>query len=112
MTNNADETYVNAWKLAVDSSIQHLKKKSTVGNYTYIADFNGDQIVYVGSHLECFHAGNWLLGGKLLNNDTIVEIALEMNEGTLHIAPRYIFLAEYRASLLEHVQQHAHWHWS
>ncbi|KZV67861.1 glycoside hydrolase family 47 protein [Peniophora sp. CONT] len=80
MTNNADETWVNAWKLAVDSSIQTLKKKSTVGNYTYIADYDGNRIVYVSSHLECFHAGNWLLGGKLLNNDTIVEIALEMNE--------------------------------
>lgn len=82
MTNNADETWVNAWKLAVDSSIQTLKKKSTVGNYTYIADYDGNRVVYVSSHLECFHAGNWLLGGKLLNNDTIVEIALEMNEGT------------------------------
>ncbi|VDC02721.1 unnamed protein product [Peniophora sp. CBMAI 1063] len=80
LTNNADETYVNAWKLAVDSSIHSLKKKSTIGNYTYITDYDGSRNVYVSSHLECFHAGNWLLGGKLLNNDTIVEVALEMNE--------------------------------
>lgn len=82
LTNNADKTFVDAWKLAIESSIHTLKKKSTVGNYTYIADYDGNRTVYVGSHLECFHAGNWLLGGKLLNNNTIVEIALEMNEGT------------------------------
>ena len=50
---------------------------STVGDFTYLADWNG-QIEHVGSHLACFHGGNWLLGGKLLNNDTIVDIALEL----------------------------------
>jgi len=54
---------------------------STVGNFTYIADFDDDgDIRFLGSHLECFLAGNWLLGGKLLNNDTIVNVALAFND--------------------------------
>ena len=26
-------------------------------------------------------AGNWIMGGRLLNNQTIVDIALQLNEG-------------------------------
>ena len=54
-------------------------KTSTTGNFVYLADFDDNrQIRHIGSHLACFHGGNWLLGGKLLNNQTIVDIALEL----------------------------------
>ncbi|THH14610.1 hypothetical protein EW146_g5737 [Bondarzewia mesenterica] len=75
LTNTDDDIFANAWRTAVDSSITTLARMSTVGNHLYLADFdNNRQIRHVGSHLECFHAGNWLLGGKLTNNDTIVDI--------------------------------------
>jgi len=36
---------------------------STVGNHVYIADMDDHKdIVYIGSHLECFAGGNWILG--------------------------------------------------
>ncbi|EJC99387.1 seven-hairpin glycosidase [Fomitiporia mediterranea MF3/22] len=77
----ADPTFVDEWRLAVDSSIKYLLSTSTVGNHTNLADFDDNrQIRHIGSHLACFHGGNWLLGGKLLNNDTIVDIALELVE--------------------------------
>jgi hypothetical protein len=39
------------------------EKTSTVGNHVYLADFDDNRrIRHVGSHLACFHAGNWLLG--------------------------------------------------
>jgi mannosyl-oligosaccharide alpha-1,2-mannosidase len=39
------------------------RKTSTVGNYVYLADLDDQGLIrHVGSHLECFHAGNWLLG--------------------------------------------------
>ncbi|KAH9026210.1 seven-hairpin glycosidase [Lactarius pseudohatsudake] len=59
-----------------------LIKTSTVGNHVYLADYDSKgRIRHVGSHLACFYAGNWLLGGKLTNNDTIVRLALQLNDG-------------------------------
>ncbi|KAJ7243612.1 glycoside hydrolase family 47 protein [Mycena haematopus] len=81
LTNTDEPIYIDTWKTAVDSSIRTLLKKSTVGNHSYLADFDGSQINHVGSHLACFHAGNWLLGGKLLQNQTIIDVALDLNEG-------------------------------
>ncbi|KAJ7046058.1 glycoside hydrolase family 47 protein [Mycena alexandri] len=81
-TNNKDTTYIDTWKTAVDSSIHTLLKKSTVGNWSYLADQDDQGLIrHVGSHLACFYAGNWLLGGKLLKNQTIIDIALDLNEG-------------------------------
>jgi mannosyl-oligosaccharide alpha-1,2-mannosidase len=55
------------------------RQKSTVGDHTYLADQTDDgQIRVIGSHLACFHGGNWLLGGQMLNNQTIVNIALQL----------------------------------
>lgn len=81
LTNTDDNLFADSWYTAVDSSIKTLAKTSTVGDHLYLADFDENRkIRHVGSHLECFHAGNWLLGGKLMNNDTIVDIALRLND--------------------------------
>ncbi|THH11407.1 hypothetical protein EW146_g8052 [Bondarzewia mesenterica] len=72
LTNTNDNTFTNTWLTAVDSSIKTLLKAS---------DFDDNrQIRFVGSHLACFYAGNWLMGGKLTNNATIVNIALTLND--------------------------------
>ncbi|KAJ7213897.1 glycoside hydrolase family 47 protein [Mycena pura] len=82
LTNTDNTVFIDTWKSAVDSSIQHLLKFSTVGNHAYLADQDDQGLIrHVGSHLACFYAGNWLLGGKLLNNQTIVDIALQLNDG-------------------------------
>lgn len=82
LTNTEDNLFADTWQLAVDSSIQHLLKHSTVGNHSYLVDLDDDlRVLNIGSNLACFYAGNWLLGGKLLNNQTIVDRALELNEG-------------------------------
>ncbi|EPQ52411.1 hypothetical protein GLOTRDRAFT_107755 [Gloeophyllum trabeum ATCC 11539] len=79
LTNTNNPIFVETWQAAVDSSIKYLVRESTVGNWTYVADRDDNgNIVHVGSHLECFHAGNWMLGGKLLNNQTYVDIGLKL----------------------------------
>ncbi|KLO09026.1 glycoside hydrolase family 47 protein [Schizopora paradoxa] len=79
LTGMADQTFINTWRTAVDSSIKTLRKVSTVGDHVYLADFDDDGLIrHIGSHLACFHGGNWLLGGKLLNNNTIVDVALDL----------------------------------
>jgi len=81
-TNNANPIFIDTWKTAVDSSIHTLLKTSTVGDFSYLADYDDSGLIrHVGSHLACFYAGNWLLGGQLLKNQTIVDIALKLNDG-------------------------------
>ncbi|OBZ67537.1 Mannosyl-oligosaccharide alpha-1,2-mannosidase 1B [Grifola frondosa] len=80
LTNTNDNVFADTWATAVDSSMRILARTSTVGNHQYVADLNSGRISHVGSHLACFLAGNWLLGGKLLNNDTIVNFALAANQ--------------------------------
>ncbi|EPT00562.1 hypothetical protein FOMPIDRAFT_59833 [Fomitopsis schrenkii] len=78
---NTDNTlFADAWASAVDSSIWNLARTSTVKDWQYMADWDDGTIIHIGSHLECFHAGNWMLGGKLLNNDTIVGYGLALME--------------------------------
>ncbi|KII87574.1 glycoside hydrolase family 47 protein [Plicaturopsis crispa FD-325 SS-3] len=80
LTNTDDNTFVDAWALAVDTSIKTLLRTSTVGNWTYLGDFTNKTLLHVASHLECFHGGNWILGGKMLNNQTIIDIGLDLTE--------------------------------
>ncbi|KAF7316325.1 alpha-1,2-Mannosidase [Mycena indigotica] len=81
LSNTKDNIYMDTWKTAVDSSIKHLLRKSTVGNHVYLGDYDdAGRVRHISSHLACFHAGNWMLGGKLLKNQTIIDIALDLNE--------------------------------
>ncbi|KAK0442307.1 glycoside hydrolase family 47 protein [Desarmillaria tabescens] len=78
-----DRLYIDTWATAVDSSIQYLLSRSTVGNHLYTRDYDASSKTFydVGSHLACFHAGNWLYGGTILQNQTIVNTALELLDG-------------------------------
>ncbi|PIL23449.1 hypothetical protein GSI_14760 [Ganoderma sinense ZZ0214-1] len=81
LTNTDDNIFADNWATAVDSSIKTLLKTSTVGSWTYLADLdNSGTIRHIGSHLACFMAGNWIMGGRLLNNRTIVNIGIDLNE--------------------------------
>ncbi|KAI0289404.1 glycoside hydrolase family 47 protein [Multifurca ochricompacta] len=81
LSNTNNNVFADSWLTAVDSSIKTLVKTSTIGNHVYLADFDDQRLIrHVGSHLACFYAGNWLLGGKLTNNDTIVNLALQLND--------------------------------
>jgi hypothetical protein len=96
LSNTNNKLFANTWLTAVDSSIKTLLRTSTVGNRVYLADFDDNkQIRHVGSHLACFDGGNWILGmalnislealsnvlltgGRLLNNQTIVNVGLQL----------------------------------
>ncbi|KAI1786736.1 glycoside hydrolase family 47 protein [Ganoderma leucocontextum] len=82
LTNTDDDIFADNWATAVDSSIKTLLRTSTVSNWTYLADLDDTGTIrHIGSHLACFMAGNWIMGGRLLNNQTIVNLGLELNEG-------------------------------
>ncbi|KAK7440972.1 hypothetical protein VKT23_016749 [Stygiomarasmius scandens] len=81
LTNTDDNLFADTWHTAVDSSIKSLLRKSIVGDHLYLAGRDDEgKIVHASSHLACFNGGNWILGGKLINNDTIVDIGLDLVE--------------------------------
>lgn len=80
LSNTDNNIFADAWAAAVDSSIQNLARTSTVLDWQYMADWDDGTIIHIGSHLECYLAGNWMLGGKLLNNETIVNYGLALME--------------------------------
>ncbi|KAF8837975.1 glycoside hydrolase family 47 protein [Paxillus ammoniavirescens] len=81
LTNTDDNSYADAWVTAVDTSIKELLRNSTVGDWLYLADYDENKAIrHVGSHLACFYGGNWILGGKLTNNDTLVNIGLQLTD--------------------------------
>ncbi|KIY47407.1 glycoside hydrolase family 47 protein [Fistulina hepatica ATCC 64428] len=80
LSNTDDTIFADTWYTAVDSSITTLLRTSTVGNHTYTADWDDGTILHVGSHLACYAGGNWILGGKLLNNDTIFNMGLALTD--------------------------------
>ncbi|KAF4583556.1 maturation of Asn-linked oligosaccharides protein [Pleurotus pulmonarius] len=85
LSNTDDTLFADTWATAIDSSINTLLRTSTVGNFTYLADFDENKrIRHVGSHLACFNGGNWILGGKLLNNQTIVDIGLKLVDSCIN----------------------------
>ncbi|TFK34475.1 glycoside hydrolase family 47 protein [Crucibulum laeve] len=82
LSNTNNNLFADTWATAVDSSIKNLLRTSTVGNDLYLADFDDSRTIrHIGSHLACFYGGNWLFGGRLLNNQTIVDIALKLVDG-------------------------------
>ncbi|KDQ31758.1 glycoside hydrolase family 47 protein [Pleurotus ostreatus PC15] len=85
LSNTDDPLFADTWATTIDSSINTLLRTSTVGNFTYLADFDENKrIRHVGSHLACFNGGNWILGGKLLNNQTIVDIGLKLVDSCIN----------------------------
>ncbi|KAI0794361.1 glycoside hydrolase family 47 protein [Fomes fomentarius] len=81
LTNADDSFWADTWTTAVDSSIKTLLRTSTVGNWTYLADLDSSGAIrHISSNLACFHGGNWIFGGKLTNNDTIVNIGLQLTD--------------------------------
>ncbi|PLW19473.1 hypothetical protein PCANC_04494 [Puccinia coronata f. sp. avenae] len=82
LSGNRDESYLNAWKLAVKTSKKHLIQVSPVHNLTYLASYSSEQggIRYEFSHLGCFAGGNWLLGGRVLKDLSTFELGLRLVE--------------------------------
>ncbi|KAJ6459874.1 seven-hairpin glycosidase [Mycena sanguinolenta] len=86
MTANANPLWGNTWATAVDSSIKQLLKRTSVatGQRTYLTTASGTSNSFSMGDLACFSGGNWILGGKLLNNDTIVNFGLNITDSCIN----------------------------
>ncbi|KAJ1304573.1 hypothetical protein OPQ81_005715 [Rhizoctonia solani] len=83
LTNNASPEWTSRWLTAVDSSIRYLAQtavNTTVPGLLYLGDYTGGRVRHISSHLACFHGGNWIMGGRLTGNDTIVQYGLRLTD--------------------------------
>jgi len=53
----------------------------------------------VGSHLACFHGGNLIMGGRLLDNDTITQAGIELSEACFNTYTSTAFVSLFSLSL-------------
>ncbi|KAH9818688.1 family 47 glycoside hydrolase [Melampsora americana] len=82
LTNKADPVYLESWKKAVGSSIKHLITTSSLQNLTYLDEYwkseGGKRHTF--SHLACFAGGNWMMGGRVLNDPEILRYGTQLVE--------------------------------
>ncbi|PHH88915.1 hypothetical protein CDD83_6895 [Cordyceps sp. RAO-2017] len=73
--------YRDRWVLAADSTMEHLASHpSTRRNLTFLAQYSGQTIDPVSTHLASFAGGNFILGGVVLNQDKYKKFGLELTE--------------------------------
>ncbi|CAE6414848.1 unnamed protein product [Rhizoctonia solani] len=83
LTNNASPEWTIRWLTAVDSSIRYLAQtavNTTIPDLLYLGDYTGGRVRHISSHLACFHGGNWIMGGRLTGNETIVQYGLRLTD--------------------------------
>ncbi|KAH7101715.1 seven-hairpin glycosidase [Auriculariales sp. MPI-PUGE-AT-0066] len=85
LTNFEDPLWAKTWLSAAESTIEHLIKQSTGGTQPYfITSYDRD----TGNHfdmgdLACFAGGNFIMGGKLLDREDIVDWGLRITDGCM-----------------------------
>ena len=75
--------YKDAWVKAADSTIQSLQShpnSTSQPDLTYIAEFNGTQLILESEHLACFAGGNFILGGQVLGRQDYIDFGLAFTE--------------------------------
>ncbi|CAE6493700.1 unnamed protein product [Rhizoctonia solani] len=83
LTNNASPEWTSRWLTAVDSSIRYLAQtavNTSIPDLLYLGDYTGGRVRHISSHLACFHGGNWIMGGRLTGNETIVQYGLRLTD--------------------------------
>ncbi|KAG9295468.1 hypothetical protein G9A89_013497 [Geosiphon pyriformis] len=75
------DQYRDMWLLAVNSTKKYL---ITTGNgfpnMTYLVQWWQGKPYYEMSHLGCFAGGNFLLGGKFLKDDSLIDLGLRLTD--------------------------------
>ncbi|KAF2824742.1 glycoside hydrolase [Ophiobolus disseminans] len=68
--------------LAADSTITYLTSHPAPRpDITFVAMYRGTQIIKTSQHLACFHAGQFILAGQVLNSPRYIQYGLELVNG-------------------------------
>ncbi|KAG6041194.1 hypothetical protein E4U41_005684 [Claviceps citrina] len=71
--------YKDKWVLAADSTIKYLASHPTSRkDLTFLAAYNGKNLIPSSQHLASFAGGNFILGGVLLNEPKYIDFGLTL----------------------------------
>ncbi|KAK2861435.1 hypothetical protein FQN49_004201 [Arthroderma sp. PD_2] len=74
--------YKDRWVLAAKSTMEHLKSSPILHpRTTFIGSWSNDALVKSSQHLACFAGGNFILGGRELNQPEFVRFGLQLVDG-------------------------------
>ncbi|KAL2266226.1 hypothetical protein VTJ83DRAFT_5578 [Remersonia thermophila] len=74
--------YAERWRAAADSSMRHLVSHPAARpDLTFLAGWHGPELRFASGHLACFHGGNFILGGLVLDEPRFVRFGLELVDG-------------------------------
>ncbi|CAD0101408.1 unnamed protein product [Aureobasidium mustum] len=75
-------TYKDEWLEAVQSSaLSNISSHPySRPDLTFLASWNGQDVTLVSSHLACFAGGNWILGGLVLGNQTLIDLGQNLTD--------------------------------
>lgn len=74
------------WIRAADSTIDHLlSHPSTRPDLTFLASFNCTQLDFWSDHSAFFMAGNFILGGSVLNESKYIDLGLSLVESQVEM---------------------------
>ena len=68
------------WIKAADSTIRYIAETPHGGNLTVIGYTTGKSLDHESGHLECFAGGNFIFGGKILNEPHYINFGLKLTE--------------------------------
>jgi len=72
-------SYKDRWIAAADSSIKYLASHpSSRPDLTFLAVFEGQELIFLSEHLACFDGGNFILGGLALNEQKYIDFGLAL----------------------------------
>lgn len=71
--------YLDRWKLAADSTIQHIASHAYGRpDFTFLPYWEGQKLFNAMDSLSWFAGGNFILGGIVTNNQTLVDFGLSI----------------------------------
>ncbi|GAB1315808.1 Mannosyl-oligosaccharide alpha-1,2-mannosidase 1B [Madurella fahalii] len=74
--------YRDRWIKAADSSIRYLTSHPTTRpDLTFLAMWRNQTLHFVSEHLACFNAGNFILGGLVLDEPAYTKMGLALVDG-------------------------------
>lgn len=77
---------LDRWKLAADSSMRYLASSpSSRPDLTFLASYNGTEILYNTDHTAHFAAANFLLGGSVLGEQKYIDFGLKLVDSQIEM---------------------------
>jgi mannosyl-oligosaccharide alpha-1,2-mannosidase len=74
--------YKDEWLKAVDSSAtsEIFSHPYSRPDLTFLSNWDGQDAVLRSNHLACFAGGNWILGGLVLGNQTLIDLGQKLTD--------------------------------